>query len=178
MTSVDVGVRNIVDSDLPSTAPEKRETMKIEIIFGTESGGAELMAEDIADSLSDRFHTSVTNMSDIDVKELDSSALYLIVCSTYGDGGLPFSAQPFYDALSSARPDLAGLHYAVFGRGDTAYLKTYSHGSEIIDRLLTELGATRVGEYGRHDAGDWDADDAIAVEWADGVVGVIAGNLL
>jgi MioC protein len=148
--------------------------MEIRIIFGTESGGAELMAEDIAADLLDRFDTSVTNMSDVDVETLDTGALYLVICSTYGDGGLPFSAQPFYDGLQAARPDLTGLRYAMFGRGDTSYLKSYSQGSEIIDRLLAELGATRVGDYGRHDAADWDADDAAAIEWANSVAGVIA----
>jgi MioC protein len=144
--------------------------MDLHVIYGTESGGGELTAEDIAEALSDRFTTTSTNMSDVDITTLDSSAFYVVVCSTYGEGELPFSAKPFFDALSAERPDLSGLRYAVFGRGDSAYLKTYSRGSEIIDELLTELGAERVGEYGRHDAGDWDVDDDLAIDWANGVV--------
>jgi MioC protein len=139
--------------------------MKINIIYGTESGGGELSAEDIAAALNDQHEVAVTNMSDVRVGDLDTSSLYLVICSTYGEGELPFSAQPFHAELSKARPDLSGLHYAMFGRGDTAYLKTYSRGGDIISALLADLGATRIGEFGRHDAGDWSVDDSLAIDW-------------
>ena len=144
--------------------------MKINILFGTESGGGELTAEDIADSLSTLHETNIQNMSDADVKALDKDAFYLMICSTYGEGELPYSAQPFHAALLREKPDLSGLRYAMFGRGDSAYLKTYSRGSEIIDETLQSLGATRVGEYGRHDASDMSVTDELAISWANAVI--------
>lgn len=146
--------------------------MKINIIYGTESGGGELSAEDIAAVLEEQHDVTVANMSEVDVATIDSESLYLVICSTYGEGELPFSAQPFYAGLSEHRPDLSNLRYGMFGRGDSAYLKTYSQGSDIIDALLAELGATRIGEFGRHDAGDWDVDDDLAIDWARAVVKV------
>ncbi|WP_448255992.1 flavodoxin domain-containing protein [Microbacterium aurum] len=147
--------------------------MEIRIIFGTESGNAELTAYEIEEALSDRFETSVENMADVDVDAIDKDAFYFVVSSTYGEGELPYTAKPFYEALTQSRPDLTGLRYALFGRGDTAYLKTYSHGCEILDELLSELGAQRVGEIARHDASDWSIPDEFAADWADGIVELI-----
>ena len=147
-----------------------KEEMKINILFGTESGGGELTAEDIGDSLSPHHETHIQNMSDTDVNALDKDAFYIMICSTYGEGELPYSAQPFHTALLSEKPNLAGLRYAMFGRGDSAYLKTYSRGSEIIDEALTALGATRVGAIGRHDASDMSVTDELAVTWANSIL--------
>jgi MioC protein len=52
---------------------------------------------------------------------------------------------------------------------DTFYEETYSQGSEVLDRPLTELGAVRVGDYGRHDASSWDLGSDVALEWLPGV---------
>lgn len=147
--------------------------MKINIIFGTESGESEFVADDISEALSERFDVSVENMKDVEIDAIDLYALYVVVCSTYGEGDMPSSAEPFHKALTASRPDLSSLRYAMFGRGDSTYAETYSQGSEHIDRLLAELGATRVGEYGREDAGDWDTPDDIAVQWAEEVIEVL-----
>ena len=141
--------------------------MKINIIFGTETGESEFVASDISDALSVRHEVSVENMKNVDIDSLDFDAFYIVVCSTYGEGGMPSSAMPFHKALSKRRPNLSSLSYAMFGRGDSTYTETYSQGSEHIDQILTELGAVRYGEYGREDASDWDASEDLAIEWAE-----------
>jgi MioC protein len=147
--------------------------VKVQIIFGTESGESEQIADEVSDVLAERFDVTVQNMEDVDVALIDPSHFYVVICSTYGEGDLPSSAQPFYDALQEARPDLGALRYAILGRGDQTYVETYSQGSEQIDRLLTELGATRIGEFGRQDAGDWDAAEDLATTWITGVIEVL-----
>ena len=132
------------------------------ILFGTESGNSELVAEDIAEELSS---AEVIDMSDFELSDFDAENFYIVVCSTHGDGELPSGARPFFAALESESPDLAGIRYSVFGLGDSSY-DTYSHGSEIIDEKLTVLGATRVGVYGRHDASDGSLANDPAVEWS------------
>ncbi|HKP06108.1 MAG TPA: flavodoxin domain-containing protein [Microbacterium sp.] len=144
--------------------------MKVNIIFGTESGESELKAEEISEALGDEFDTTIENMADVDTTALDTDAFCIVVCSTYGEGDLPHSAIPFHEALTAQRPDLSGLKYAVFGRGDRSYANTYSRGSEHIDELLRELGADRVGEYGRDDAGDWNAPADLAAQWTRSIV--------
>jgi MioC protein len=136
----------------------------ITILFGTESGNAELVAEDIAADL-DSHDVDSVDMSDFDIAGFDEGTFYIVVCSTHGEGELPSSARPLFASLTEQHPDLSGLKYAVFGLGDSSY-DNYSHGSEIVDQLLTSLGAVRVGVYGRHDASDGSLPNDDAVAWA------------
>ena len=137
--------------------------MSIRIFYGTESGNAELAADDVAAALDGSV--VVSDLAEVQVADLNLDNLHLIICSTYGDGELPASAQPFHDALTNERPDLSGLRYAIFGLGDSGY-DTYNHGSETLDSLLQELGATRLGEFGRHDASGADSPGDAAAAWA------------
>ena len=92
------------------------------------------------------------------------------MCSTYGDGEVPSSAREFYAQLQEGDVDLTGVRFAVFGMGDASYTKTYSRGSELLTEALEARGATRVGEYGRHDAGGTVPAGEAACEWAEGVL--------
>lgn len=139
--------------------------MKIHVLFGTETGNAEMVAEDIVDALAAEHDIEAHDMSKVAADSLDREALYLVVCSTYGDGELPNSAQPFYNALGELRPDLSGLRFATFGLGDSFY-GTYNNGSQIIAERLLELGAHSVGERGLHDASSGLLPGDVAVEWA------------
>jgi len=148
--------------------------MSIVILYGTESGNAELVADDLVESIDDH-PAEAFDMSDFDPADLDVSDFVIVVCSTYGDGELPSGAVPFHDALTAQQPDLTGLRYAVFGMGDSSYEATYSRGSEIIDGQLTALGAVRVGEYGRHDASGRTSASEAALAWSAQVLELVDG---
>ena len=143
--------------------------MNIHVVYGTETGNAEMVADDIVDALSADVSIESFDMSKCSVADLSADVFYFIVCSTYGDGELPQSAQPFFDALNSQRPDLSGLRFAVFGLGDSFY-ETFNRGSEIIAQTLTELGAEQVGERGMHDASAGQLPGDIAMPWAKAVL--------
>jgi MioC protein len=144
--------------------------MKFTVLYGTESGNSELIAEDLGAKLNEEHEAEVVDLKDFDPNAMTPDSFYLVVCSTHGEGELPNTALPFFDALNAAAPDLTGVRYAMFGLGDTFYEETYSHGSEILDKRFTELGAKRVGEYGRHDASSWDLGSDLALEWLPGVI--------
>ena len=143
--------------------------MNIHVLYGTETGNAEMVADDIVDALSADVSIESFDMSKCSVADLSADVFYFIVCSTYGDGELPQSAQPFFDALNSQRPDLSGLRFAVFGLGDSFY-ETFNRGSEIIAQVLIELGAEQVGERGIHDASAAQLPADIAMPWAKAVL--------
>ena len=143
--------------------------MNIHVLYGTETGNAEMVADDIVDALSADVSIESFDMSKCSVADLSADVFYFIVCSTYCDGELPQSAQPFFDALNSQRPDLSGLRFAVFGLGDSFY-ETFNRGSEIIAQTLTELGAEQVGERGMHDASAGQLPGDIAMPWAKAVL--------
>lgn len=146
--------------------------MNILILFGTETGNAEMVADDLADAFGTDYATQVRDMADFDPTELNASDFHVIVCSTYGDGELPNSAQPFHAALLGQRPDLAGLRFATFGLGDSFY-ETFNRGSQIVAEALVELGAVAVGEHGQHDASSGELPGDAALAWAKTLLGQI-----
>ncbi|GAA2181310.1 hypothetical protein GCM10009847_22630 [Leucobacter tardus] len=139
------------------------------VLFGTESGGAELVAEDLRQLFSDDTDVEVRDLGETGIDDLDPDRLYLLVCATYGDGEVPTSARPFVAQLLAERPDLSELRFAVFGMGDRSYDRTYSRGSELITEALRACGARQIGEYGRHDAGGPIPATEAARDWATGV---------
>lgn len=143
--------------------------MQIAILYGTETGNAEMLAEDIADHLSDH-DASVTNLADFDPTDFDPDTFYVIVSSTYGDGELPASAQPFAERMAAQKPDLAGIRFAVFGMGDSEYPETFNFGGKRMEELLTSAGAEMVGERVTHDASGSDMADDLALPWVEGVL--------
>jgi MioC protein len=145
--------------------------VKITVLYGTESGNSELIAEDLGAKLRETAgEVEVFDLQGFDPAALSADTFYLIVCSTHGEGDLPNTALPFAEAFDASPPDLAGVRYAVFGLGDSFYEETYSQGSEHLDRRFAAQGAERIGEYGRHDASSWDLGSDIALEWLPGVL--------
>lgn len=144
--------------------------MNITVLYGTESGNSELIAEDLGAKLRETHEAiEVHDLRDFEPAELTAENFYIVVCSTHGEGDLPNTALPFAERFDANPPSLDGLRYAMFGLGDSFY-DTYSQGSEQLDRRLSDRGAVRVGEYGRHDASSWDLPSDIALEWLPGVI--------
>lgn len=148
--------------------------MKFSVLFGTESGNAEIAAEDLAASLVDAHDVEVKDLADARIDELVDGRFVVLICSTYGEGDLPASALPFSEELVARAPDLTGVHYALFGLGDTFYEATYSHGADILDEKLSALGAIRVGEIGRHDASSWTPAGGEVLSWFESVAEQVA----
>ena len=141
----------------------------IKVLFGTESGNSEMAADDIAALLtSGGAAAEVVPMEDADVQKLPSDRFVIVVTSTYGDGELPETTQPFYNSLSNLRPDLSDLRFAAFGLGDSSY-ETYGNGIDLVAALLIELGAKQVGTTGRYDAAKAQELSVVAADWTNSV---------
>jgi MioC protein len=150
--------------------------MRITVLYGTESGNAELVADDVVASLEEEHEVVLLDLQDFDVTGFQPGTLHLIVCSTHGEGDLPESARPFAAVLDVTPADLTDVQYAMFGLGDSTY-EHYSRGSEHIDERLAAHGGTRVGVYGRHDAASGDDASRLAVGWAASVVSETESSL-
>lgn len=146
--------------------------MQIAVLYGTETGNAEMLAEDIAAHLGD---AKVANLADFDPADFDAATFYVIVCSTYGDGELPASAKPFAEKMVLQGPDLTGLRFSVFGMGDSEYPETFNFGGKRIEALMTGAGAILVGERMTHDASGPDMADDLALAWIDGLLAEARG---
>ena len=151
--------------------------MKITILYGTETGNAEMLAEDIQSELEGAHEVDCLNLSDMNPADFDAEQFYLLVCSTYGDGELPASAQPFAEAMGAARPDLSAVHFAIFGMGDSEYAETFNHGPKLLAELMAAHGAKQVGERVAHDASGSDMAEDLAFPWAHAVIGQAEATL-
>ncbi len=143
--------------------------MIIHILYGTETGNAELVADDIFDQLNNDFDAICKDMADVDLNEIHQGEGVIVVCSTYGEGELPNSAQPFYLKLKTENPNLDGVKFATFGLGDSFY-ETFNRGSEIIADELTRLRGLEIGARGVHDASSGQVPSDVALEWLSEII--------
>lgn len=143
---------------------------EIQILFGTESGNAELVADDIAETFTCAgTGARVVPMEDFDIADLADLGAVIVVTSTYGEGELPATTAPFAEAMLSAQPDLSSLRFAAFGLGDSSY-ETYNNAIDILTKDLTALGAQQLGDTGRHDAVSGESFTDAATTWAKTIV--------
>ncbi|MEM1341041.1 MAG: sulfite reductase subunit alpha [Pseudomonadota bacterium] len=142
------------------SAPVKAKPL--DIIYGTQTGNAEAVAEEAAELAKTRgFTPRIAEMDDIEMDHLAAMENLVIVVSTYGEGEMPDNAQQFWDALSaSTAPRLEALNYGVLALGDTSY-EHFCQAGKVIDTRLEQLGAKRLGA--RVDC-DVDYEDA-ATAW-------------
>lgn len=139
-----------------STAPA------IDILFGTQTGNAEQVAEEAAElATSNGLAPKVAALDDVSMEALAKMERLIVVVSTYGEGEMPDNAELFWEALAAATaPRLEALEFAVLGLGDTSY-EHFCQAGKLIDTRLEQLGAKRMAE--RLDC-DIDYEDP-ASEW-------------
>lgn len=141
--------------------------LTVNVLFGTQTGNAEIVAEEIAEKLGAAgMRPVMSGLDDVEMDALAAMETVLIVASTYGEGEMPDNAQLFFDALKSEdAPRLENMRYAVLALGDTGYDEFCEAGKQI-DIRLGQLGALHL--YQRADC-DVDYED-LAAEWTDGVL--------
>ena len=127
------------------------------LIFGTETGNAEELAEDAANMAKGfDLEATVMDMEDIEPDDISTSKRLIVVCSTWGEGEQPVNAQDLYDAVEETEEgSMEGVNFAVLALGDTAFELFCESGKEW-DTILEEKGGNRVND--RIDC-DTDNDD-------------------
>lgn len=129
------------------------------IVYGSETGNTESVAEVIAAALEDaNLQITLKEVTQASVDELSGYDLILLGSSTWGDDEKELQADmvDFYDDLEGA--DLSGKPAAAFGCGDSDY--THFCGAvDLLEERLEQIGATLLDEGLRID-GDPDDDDA------------------
>lgn len=142
----------------------------VHVLYGTESGNAEMVADDLSATFGLQGLDTVTaELTEISIADLETMDIAVFVTSTYGEGGLPETAAAFYDSLAAERPDLSGFRFAAFGLGDSIY-ETFNNAIETIRSLLLELGAEQIGTTAKHDAASTTPASDLAESWASGLL--------
>lgn len=108
-------------------APQVVQAPSLDILFGTQTGNAEFVAEDaMALAKSKGFALRMAELDAIDMAQLAVMERAIIIVSTYGEGEMPDNAQAFWDALSATddAPRLENLSYGVLGLSHMTALRS------------------------------------------------------
>ena len=133
------------------------------------TGIAQLVAQEIELRLDgEGLRIATLEMDELDAGVFAGGGLFLICTSTYGQGDVPDNAKQLYESLQSVRPDLGNVCYGVIALGDMTYAETFCNGGKRFDRILTELGAKRIGDVMLHDASAGTLPEDEAAEWIEG----------
>ena len=129
------------------------------IIFGTETGNAEALADDAKNFAGEYgLDAKIMDMDDVSVDDLSNSKRLLICCSTWGEGDQPTNAEDLYeDTCESDAGCRENVHFAVLALGDTAY-EFFCESGKQWDTVIEEKGGTRVNDRIDCDV-DYDDDD-------------------
>jgi sulfite reductase (NADPH) flavoprotein alpha-component len=148
-------------------------TTTIDVLFGTQTGNAEFLADELVAGAKARgLGGRASALDAVTPEQLAEMSHVLVVTSTYGEGEMPDNAGLFWDAIqASTVPRLEGLQYAVLGLGDTSY-DEFCQAGKLLDTRFEQLGATRI-----HDRVDCDVDfeDAAAL-WTAAVLDRLAAE--
>ncbi|MGK3149975.1 assimilatory sulfite reductase (NADPH) flavoprotein subunit [Staphylococcus shinii] len=133
-------------NNLTSTV-NSSEPIDINILYGTETGNAEEIAETFEGKLKEHnFNAHLWDMDDFPKETLADVEHLFIICSTQGVGEPPINALDLYDYLhSDEAPQLDTVNFAVLALGDQDFPDFCQAGKDF-DHALGELGANRVAD--------------------------------
>uniref|UniRef100_A0A8C2U8W1 Nitric oxide synthase n=1 Tax=Coturnix japonica TaxID=93934 RepID=A0A8C2U8W1_COTJA len=123
-----------------------RKTMaarsKVTVIYATETGKSETLANNLCSLFSCAFDTKILCMDEYNISDLEKETLLLVVTSTFGNGDSPNNGKVLFDSEAHI--------YAVFGLGSTMYPEfcAFAHA---IDRKLSQMGALQLVPVGEGD---------------------------
>ena len=121
--------------------------MNISILYGSETGNAQGLAEQAGDYLKTyiRYEVSVKDLGDVSVGDLKSLDNILLITSTWGDGEAPSNAGKILEDLQNSSEDLSSTSFAVFAIGSSSFPQFCQAGIDF-DALLEKLGSKRLAD--------------------------------
>jgi sulfite reductase (NADPH) flavoprotein alpha-component len=144
LAQLDAAQKSWLAQFLQNAATATTAAVKALILYGTESGNSEKLADLSAKEAKKRgIQASVKNMADLTPADLAKHENLLVIISTWGDGEPPDTATTFYNALMARTEPYTNLSFSVCALGDTSYEKFCQTGKDI-DVKLEALGAKRI----------------------------------
>lgn len=140
---------------------------EIGIFVGTVYGNALLVAEEAQAILGEQGHQA-TIFEDPELTDWQHYRNHyaLVVTSTTGQGDLPDSIVPLFQAIKDKVGFQPELHYGLIALGDSSY-PHFCGGGKQFDALLQEQGAQRVADVLTIDAGEYPEPEQVANPWVE-----------
>lgn len=136
-------------STAPAVAPaaDPPKSLKIAVLYASQSGTAEGLARKVAKELKAKGHVaSLSSLEGYAPATLLAERYAVIIASTYGEGEAPDGVRPFYEQLCLEHfPCCENLSYAVLALGDSNYEHYCKFGLDL-DNKLAALAGTRLCE--------------------------------
>ncbi|HTN32770.1 MAG TPA: flavodoxin [Marinobacter sp.] len=124
----------------------------IRILVGSVYGAALWTAKEIKTSLEADGH-EVTVLDTPSLDDITNNNDALLVCtSTTGLGEIPDNLLPLYTDLKDQLPQQPGRPFGIIVLGDSSYGDTYCGAGVLMEEVLHETSARKVGETLRIDA--------------------------
>jgi MioC protein len=140
---------------------------QIPILFATETGMTELVSDEIVEAYQGNAHVNfeAIRMDRAQLSIFQPRGVYLLITSSTGKGELPRNASTFCAALRTRATPLEQVSYGILGFGDRFYTASFGGGPRMLDELMQQAGASRVGELGQHDRQSGIHAEAFALSW-------------
>ena len=135
----------------------------ITLISGSTLGGAEYVAEHLAEKLEDAGFSTETLHGPL-LEDLPTDGVWLLITSPHGAGDLPDNLQPLYDELLEQQPDLSNVRFGAVGIGSREY-DTFCGAIDKLEAELKNSGAKQTGETLKINILDHDIPEDPAEEW-------------
>lgn len=113
--------------------------VQITLLVGSTLGNSEYVADEMAAQLEDLGHEAQVLLQP-NLQDLNKMGYWILVCSTHGAGDPPDNIAPFFQSLTSEKPDLSQIKLAVCAIGDSSY-DTFCLGAEKLEQALLTAGA-------------------------------------
>jgi sulfite reductase (NADPH) flavoprotein alpha-component len=165
------GLRAGQGGSVPAAAAVSMKAPELTVLFGSESGNAESLAEQTVKAAAKLgFKANAVSMGDITPAKLKGVKNLLVLVSTWGEGDPPENGIDFVEAfMGDKAPKLEGTRFSVLGLGDTSYEHFCKMGKDF-DSRIEALGGHRI--YARKDC-DVDFDDDYTA-WSEGALSALA----
>lgn len=151
---------------------EITKTRAITVLYGSETGNAQSLAEVLDARLTENGYTvTLSSMDTFKTKDLKKVEDLFIVSATHGEGDPPDNAITFHEFIHSRKaPKLSGVRYSVLSLGDESY-EFFCQTGKDFDARLKELGGESLVE--RVDC-DLDYDEP-ADKWMNDILHALSG---
>ncbi|KIV90747.1 hypothetical protein PV10_05371 [Exophiala mesophila] len=139
------------------------------VLFGTETGTAQDIAEEISRILQRlHFSTDIVGLDHVKYETLKSYNLTVFAVATTGQGDFPDNARKFWTSLLRRKlssTTLSGINYALIGLCDSSYTK-FNWAARKLDKRLQQLGANPLLEACEADEQGDESTDGSFLAWS------------
>ncbi|EBM4473466.1 FMN-binding protein MioC [Salmonella enterica] len=143
----------------------------ITLISGSTLGGAEYVAEHLAEKL-EAAGFSTETLHGPRLEDLSTSGSWLIISSTHGAGDIPDNLLPFYKDLESQKTNLSAVRFGAIGIGSREY-DTFCGAIKKIEAELKGAGAKQLGETLKINILEHDIPEDPAEIWLDSWINLL-----